>query len=280
MRTLLLLLFCAAAAPADPVDFTPSEKEGDRSSTTEEEYIDGKIHYKSVRGRSKVDFGKRKQEFLSIKRWTYEQKIVPLDPTHLAAERAFSVATKEELEEDGKGHKKTQFPHHQRTCKVGRGAVVNYAVIDGEKPEEELQEQGWIDVAPCLLPKEPIAEGKEYDIDAKTLIKAWSKGAFDEKNSSGSGKGKFREVVTVGKTKCAKLWVNVTMKGEGKDLPGIETSLQGWVLFAIEEKKVVKLELTGPITLKMRVKDTPDVGDVDLTIDGTLKETMTVDLAK
>lgn len=273
-----VLLLAAAARAAEPVEFKVEDRQGETLVVTEEERIDGKIRYEAVRGRSKADFGKRKSDFLSLKKWQYDQDAVKVEAEASTRERQFAVATKEELEDDGKTRKKTQFPHHGRRVTAAKTKEGMAVYVEGDPPEDGIQEQGWIDVAPRLLPKEPVAVGKEYEIDGKEVMKTWSRGVFDDKKASGSGKGKYQETVTYAKQKCAKLWVDFTMKGEGKDLPSMEMHLTGWVTYALEAKKILKLELAGPITLKMRVKDTPDIGDVDMTITGTMRENFTAEV--
>lgn len=278
MRLAPFLALAAAAASADPVDFTPKDESGDTLVVTEEQRIEGKIRYEAVKGKSKADFGKRKADFLEVKRFQYDQDTTTVSDEGTVRERSFAAATKEELEEDGKTKKKTQYPHHERKVKVAKGKEGIAVFIEGEPPEDGLQEQGWMDIAPNLLPKQPLAVGKEYEIDAAAVLKAWSRGGYDDKTASGTGKGKYQETVTLDKRKCAKLYVTLTMKGEGKALPTLEVALQGFVHYALDAKKIVKVELAGPVTMKMRVKDAPDIGDVDLTVSGTMKETMTAEI--
>jgi hypothetical protein len=279
MRPFAFLLLAAALARAgDGVEMKVEDKPGDTLVVTEEERMDGKIHYEAVKGKSKADFGKRKQDFLSLKKWQYDQDCMKASGEMSTRTREFALATKEEYEEDGKTRKKTQFPHHQRKVTVAKGKEGTAVYIEGEQPEDGIAEQGWVDVLPLLLPKEAVAQGKDFEIDGKAVMIAWSHKGFDEKMASGSGKGKWTDSEKVGKAKCAKVFVNVTMHGEGKDRPTMDLNLQGYVWFAQEEKKIVKAELGGKVMLKMRVKDAPDVGDVDMTIDGTMKETFSADI--
>ncbi|MCE9584994.1 MAG: hypothetical protein K8T20_21085 [Planctomycetes bacterium] len=279
MRPFALLLLAAAVARAgDPIEMKVEDKPGDTMVVTEEERIDGKIRYEAVKGKSKADFGKRKQEFLSLKKWQYDQDCSKASAEGSVRTRDFAMATKDELEDDGKTKKKTQFPHHQRKATVAKGKDGTAVYIEGEQPEDGLAEQGWIDVLPLLLPKDAVAQGKDFEIDGKAAMIAWSHKGFDEKMASGSGKGKWTDTEKVGKLKCAKVQVSVTMHGEGKDRPTMDLNLQGYVWFALEEKKVIKAELAGPITLKMRVKDAPDIGDLDMTVFGTMKETFSADI--
>ncbi|KAF0240138.1 MAG: hypothetical protein FD180_5041 [Planctomycetota bacterium] len=273
MRPFALLLIASALARAgDGVEMKVEDKAGDTLVVTEEERTEGKIRYEAVKGKSKADFGKRKQDFLSLKKWQFDQDCEKSEGEMSTRKRDFAIATKEELEEDGKGKKKTQFPHHQRKVTVAKTKEGQAVYIDGEQPEEGIGEQGWMDVLPLLLPKDALAQGKEYEIDAAKVMTAWSHGAFDAKKASGSGKGKWADTEKVGKLKCAKLWVNFTMRGEGKDLPTVETNQQGYVWFALDEKKIVKADFGGAFMMKIRLKDTPDVGDVDLTVTGTMRE--------
>lgn len=279
MRPLALLLFAASLARAgDAVEMKVENRAGDTLVVTEEERIEGKIRYEAVKGKSKADFGKRKQDFLSLKKWQFDQDCEKAEGETSTRKRDFAIATKEEYEEDGKGKKKTQFPHHQRKVTVAKTKEGQAVYIDGEQPEEGIAEQGWMDVLPLLLPKEALLQGKEYEIDAAKVMTAWSHGGFDAKKASGSGKGKWADTEKVGKLKCAKLWVNFTMRGEGKDLPTIETNQQGYIWFALDEKKVVKAEFGGALMMKMRLKDAPDIGDVDLTVTGTMKESFVAEV--
>jgi hypothetical protein len=272
MRAPTLLLALVAAAAAQPADFRIEDRKGDTYVVTETELIEGKIRYEAIKGKSKADFGKRKQDFLSLKKWQYDQDCVEAGADTVVRMRDFALATKEEYEEDGKTKKKIQFPHHERKVTVSRGKEGQAVFIEGEQPEDGLEEQGWIDVFPTMLPKDAVGEGKEYEIDAKAAMKAWSRGLFDEKKASGTAKGKYLERVSLGKSKCAKLWVSLNLKGEAKDLPTIEFAVQGFLWYGFEEKQVLKADLGGPITFRMRIKDAPDVGDVDMTVSGTMKE--------
>lgn len=279
MRPLALLLFALSVARAgEGVEMKVENKEGDTLVVTEEERIEGKLRYEAVKGKSKADFGKRKQDFLSLKKWQYDQDCEKVALPDSLRKRDFAVATKEELEEDGKTKKKTQFPHHQRKVTVAKTKEGQAVYIEGEQPEDGIAEQGWMDVLPLLLPKEPLAQGKEYEIDAAAVTTAWSHGGYDAKKAGGSGKGKWADTEKVGKLKCAKIWVNFTMHGEGKDLPTIDVNQQGYVWFALDEKKIVKAELGGALTMKFRVKDSPDVGDVDVTVSGTMKENFVAEI--
>lgn len=273
MRTLAAFLLAALLArAADPVEFAVVPASGEGCVVTEEERIEGKIRYEAVKGKSKSDFGKRKTDFLSLKRWQYDEQVVEAGEAQSKRTRDFAIATKEEFEEDGKTRKKTQFPHHQRQVTVTRTEEGLAVFIPGEQPEDGLYEQGWMDVFPKMLPKEALAIGKEYDIDGKAVMKSWSKGIFGDKGTGGGGKGKYVEDVKLGRVRCAKLYVNVTMKGEAKDLPSIEMAVTGYVWYALDEKRVVKAELSGPAVVRMRAKD-GDVGDVDVIVTGTIKET-------
>lgn len=273
MRPFAFLVLAASLARAgDPVEMKVEDRPGDTLVVAEEERIEGKIRYESVRGKSKADFGKRKQDFLSLKKWQYDQDCEKAEAEASTRKRDFAAATKEEFEEDGKTRKKLQFPHHQRKVTVAKTKEGQAVYIEGEQPEDGLAEQGWIDVLPKLLPKDALAQGKEYEIDGAAVLTAWSHGGYDAKKASGSGKGKWSDTEKVGKLKCAKLLVNFTMHGEGKDLPTVDASLQGYVWYALEEKKIVKAEFGGPMTMKFRVKDTPDIGDVDVTVTGSMKE--------
>lgn len=282
MRPLAILVLAASIARAgDPVEMKVEDRQGDTLVVAEEERIEGKIRYESVRGKSKADFGKRKQDFLSLKKWQYDQDCEKAEGDTSTRKRDFAAATKEEYDEDGKTRKKTQFPHHQRKVTVAKTKDGQAAYIEGEQPEDGLAEQGWIDVLPRLLPKDALSPGKEYEIDGATVLTAWSHGGYDAKKATGSGKGKWADTEKVGKVKCAKLHVSFTMHGEGKDLPTVDLNLQGYVWYALDEKKIVKAEFGGPMTMKFRVKDTPDIGDVDVTVTGTMKESFVAEtLAK
>jgi hypothetical protein len=271
MRTAACLLFAVTLLRAgEPVEFRAELRAGDGTVVTEEERIEGKIRYEAVKGKSKADFGKRKTEFLSLKRWQYDEEVVEVGEKQSKRLRNFGVATKEEFEEESKDRKVTQFPH-QREVTVARTPEGQAVYIEGEQAEEGLEEQGWTDVLPSMLPAEPVAVGKEFEIDGKAVAKAWSKGIFGDKGTTGSGKGKYAEDVKLGRVRCAKLYVNVTMHGEGKDLPTIDVTVTGYVWFALEERRIVKAELSGPIVFKMRVKDS-EIGDVDVVVTGTLRE--------
>ncbi|MEK7468241.1 MAG: hypothetical protein AAB074_12580 [Planctomycetota bacterium] len=279
MRPFAFVLIASAIARAgDAVEMKVEDRAGDTLVVTEEEKIDGKIRYESVKGKSKADFGKRKQDFLSLKKWQFDQDCEKAEGEASTRKRDFAIATKEEFEEDGKSKKKSQFPHHQRKVTVMKTKEGQAVYIDGEKPEDGIAEQGWMDVLPLLLPKDALAQGKEYEIDAAKVMTAWSRGGYDAKKASGTGKGKWADTEKVGKLKCAKLWVNFTMRGEGKDMPTVETNQQGYVWFALEERKIVKAEVGGALTMKFRVKDTADVGDVDVTVTGTMRENFVAEI--
>lgn len=279
MRPLLVLLLAAASVRAgDAVEMKVEDKQGDTLVVTEQEVIEGKIRYEAVKGKSKADFGKRKQDFLSLKKWQYDQDCAKASADASMRTRDFAVATKEEFEEDGKTRKKTQFPQHGRKATVAKSKDGTAVYIEGEQPQPGIEEQGWMDVLPLLLPKDALAQGKEFEIDGKAVAIAWSHKVFDEKKASGTGKGKWADTEKVGKLKCAKIYVNFTMHGEGKDLPTMDMSLSGYVWYSLDEKKIVKAELSGPATLKFRVKDSPDVGDVDVTVTGTMRETFAAEV--
>ena len=147
MRPFALLLFASSIARAgDGVEMKVEDRTGDTLVVTEEERIDGKIRYEAVKGKSKADFGKRKADFLSVKKWQFDQDCEKAEGETSSRKRDFAIATKEELEEDGKGKKKAQFPHHQRKVTVMKTKEGQAVYIDGEQPEDGIAEQGWMDV--------------------------------------------------------------------------------------------------------------------------------------
>ncbi len=270
---LLALVAAAATGPGaaqETLDLSPRYALGDRCEV--EARMDLVLRVRLLAPSARIDRTSEQEQVVARR---YRDELTRVQDGHVAeVERSFAEAWDGLRLPGAPSLTRELSPLHQRRIVVGLDDEGERRVrpkgdppIPAEVLDEELHTERW----EAVLPAEPVAVGAAWTVEGDRLRRAFGKGLGPR--PEGQIACRFAEVREVAldegaaPERYAVIAVKVTAAGQQTDeddAPRFSTTLSGEVLFSLQRRKVVKVDLEGEARLRQTRRD----GETTVELDG------------
>lgn len=254
MKTLLALALTLSIAAAEEVKLEAKWTPGDRFDVGEESLIDTKSKA-TVRGAygDPSQVARQTGKYKERKVREYSEEVQEAAETGTKVQREYTNSLKEILKPSGKKESSEKTALFGRKVTIERSGASQQVTSDlGPVEGDDASDATFVDQVYALLPKDAVAVGKAWDVDADALGKALFHEGYNTSLMHVSGKGVLRDVSGKAGDRVAKIALEWEVKLEKVDkIPGIAYHLTGVALFHVDRGRFLSLEASGPIELDM-----------------------------
>lgn len=142
---------------------------------------------------------------------------------------------------------------------LGGAGERHVVCLNGEIADDDRNDTNLDRIVYATLPDHPVRRGDSWQLDSAEFGRAIFDGAYDPQNFTSDGIARFRRIQEAEGRRCARIEVRLAIGMQiARGRPGMEIRLDGVVLFAIEEGRIISFELTGPVTVEMLEGDGPN----------------------